>query len=231
MNLLLGVFGILALVILLTLLGCRSTSSRAKPVVERQYRLAQLREPGLLAEKWSDTRKYYAERLDELARSEPPKELAMGAMCYWMGEPPDRAEYICPECGERTLYAKRDSMEGDRRVDGAVMWDLGEGIAGCRRYTFEIKSISLELDESQFCSHCSPDVDYPVLGIVIHYRGEDKPHRVWGVKPADVRLISEFLAGKVRHRCGNDEEVPLLEYIGRLRELFGVKRKEFTEEK
>ncbi len=226
MNVLLGVFGILALVILLTLLGCRSTSSRAKPMVDRKDRLAQLREPGLPAGRWSETRKYYAEKLDELAKSEPPKELAWGAMCYWMGEPPDRAEYICPECGERTLYGKGGAEgDGDRKGDFHVMRDLDEGIAGCRRYAFEIKHISLELDESQFCGHCNPGVDYPVLGIVIHYRGEEKPHRVWGVTPADVRLVSEFLAGKIRHRCGNDEEVPLLEYVGRLRELFGVKRK------
>ena len=44
-------------------------------------------------------------RLGELAKSEPPKDLAPGAECYKTAGPPRREDYTCPTCGERTLYA------------------------------------------------------------------------------------------------------------------------------
>lgn len=44
-------------------------------------------------------------RLEELAKSAPPKDLSSGAMCYEMATPPERAEYVCPACGDKTLYA------------------------------------------------------------------------------------------------------------------------------
>jgi hypothetical protein len=44
-------------------------------------------------------------RLEELARSEPPRDLSPGAMCYSMMGPPAVAEYVCLLCGQKTLYA------------------------------------------------------------------------------------------------------------------------------
>jgi hypothetical protein len=50
-------------------------------------------------------------KLDELAEQPGPKDLKRGAMCYSIAPPPNREEYICPKCGERTLYAKSGGLE------------------------------------------------------------------------------------------------------------------------
>jgi hypothetical protein len=44
-------------------------------------------------------------RLEELARSEPPLDLSSGAMCYSVAAPSEVVEYLCPVCGQKTLYA------------------------------------------------------------------------------------------------------------------------------
>lgn len=70
------------------------------------------------------TRDEIRKRLEELAASAPPKDLSLGAMCYSMAEPPETAAYICPRCGERTLYGCRPSaasramewLRGSRRT-------------------------------------------------------------------------------------------------------------------
>jgi hypothetical protein len=162
-------------------------------------------------------------RLQKLAERPAPKELQPGAMCYEMAMPPTRHEYVCPTCGEKTLYAlAKDEGEADRRGDHSLIQTLGWELKGCRTVVKEIKGIDVELDESAFCRKCSPDVEKPTLELVVKYEGED-PHRVKSIRPEDLTLIKEFVEGKDVHDAGMRGQVPLKKSIKRLKVLLGVK--------
>jgi hypothetical protein len=92
-----------------------------------------------------------------------------------------------------------------------------------RRIAEDIKDFGVELDESQFCRKCSPEVKEPKLFLVVRYDGEAEPHRYEGVTLDDIQLVSEFLTGKDKHTGGQDAESPLKNYIERLEKLLGVK--------
>ncbi len=48
------------------------------------------------------------------------------------------------------------------------------------------------------------------------------PHRVAGVNADDLRLLSEFLSGKEKHKDDYDSETPIQNHMGRIRELLGI---------
>lgn len=157
------------------------------------------------------TREEIARRLKTLSASEPPKNLSMGAMCY---APriynPQKAEYVCPKCGAKTLYPER-------------MEQLIIDIPKCRRYVKEIRQIALQLDESQFCKKCSPSVKSPSLVLVVSYPGEKKTYRHAGVNSNDLLLIQEFLEGKAVHKGERDSETSLKSNMERIQLLLGIK--------
>ena len=161
--------------------------------------------------------------LQKLAASKPPEVNKMGAMCYEMSGPPETAQYVCPKCGEKTLY--KLGKDEDARKNYAVNNFIEYELDSCRRAAKSIKGINLTLDESQFCKKCSPDVKSPKLAIVINYEGEKEPHRVEGITCNDLQLIAEFLSGADVHVSDNDAETPLKNYTKRLSELLGVEVK------
>jgi predicted RNA-binding Zn-ribbon protein involved in translation (DUF1610 family) len=156
------------------------------------------------------TRANLQARLAELAQTEPPTELAPGAMCYEIAMPPERAEYICPTCGERTLYGQE--------LAGLIEWDL----ESCRRRAEAIEGMDVTLDESELCRSCSPETEEPTLAILIHYAGEPEPLRIDPVQPADLKLISEFLGGSLVHEGETGFETPLVDHMDRLAEVLGL---------
>ncbi len=155
-------------------------------------------------------------QLQKLANSEPPKTLAPGAMCYEMAMPPDRAEYTCLICSNKTLYAS--SPEERSLVPRFLTWDL----PACRRLAGQIKNIPVTLDEKSFCKHCTPQAEKRELCLVIDY-GNGIRHTVQGVTKDDLQLLVEFSEGSAVHNAGPGGERPLKEYLGRLEELLGVK--------
>ncbi|MBP7867258.1 MAG: hypothetical protein KA419_15075 [Acidobacteria bacterium] len=159
------------------------------------------------------TRAEIEARLRKLAESPPPKNLGMGAECYKMASPPARVEYVCPACGQRTLYAESEG------VPWAVMQAVRGGIEACRRQVGDIGGIRFTLDEHAFCRKCAPGVKEPALVLVFRLQGESGDRRVPNVTPEDLRLLREFLAGKDRHQGDNDAETPLLDHVDRLREI------------
>lgn len=163
------------------------------------------------------------ERLRTLAETPPPSKLAMGAMCYEPMAVPGRAEYVCPKCAKRTLYAVSEGHDDPdaRPADSSTVWLLEE-VAEARQRAKEIRGIDLRLDESEFCKACSPAAKEPRLSIVVHHPGAAAPHRFRGVNADDLRLIGEFMAGKTVHRLGNDAERPMKDYLMRLQKLLGV---------
>jgi hypothetical protein len=158
-------------------------------------------------------------RLRKLAAAPDPSNLKMGAMCYKVAMPPRRAEYVCPRCGTRTLYA--DSSAKKTLDPEFVKKDIVE----CRRRADLIKGLGLavSLDESEFCSKCRPSINNPELILVVHYGGKDGDWKVRRISANDMKLLEEFLEGKDRHTENNDGQTAMKSHIERLRELLGTK--------
>lgn len=157
-------------------------------------------------------------RLTRLASAPDPKNLKMGAMCYKVASPPRRAEYICPRCGTRTLYAE-DSAK--KTLDASF---VQKDIIECRRRAKAIAGLglALNLDESEFCSKCAPSVKNPELILVIHYGGREGDFRVRRISTDDMKLLEEFLEGKDRHAGDTDTETSMKSHLRRLKELLGT---------
>ena len=135
------------------------------------------------------------------------------AMCYESAAPPDRAEYVCPDCGERTVYTKQ--------MVSMVEWDL----SACRRVFGEFGERardSVKLDESQFCRHFRPEVEKPEL--VLTLTRADGQHHVAGIDEQRLRILGAFLAGRTFYTDEADAEIRLKKMLPALEKLLGVKR-------
>jgi len=162
--------------------------------------------------------------LKKLADSPTPKAQAMGAMCYDMAPPPRRADYVCPSCGERTLYDE-SKWSNDEWVQKGVARVVAEEIPGCRREIEDLRRVvgdAISLDESQFCRKCSPKVARPKLMLRVFFE-DGKPRDIENVSHSDLRILQEFLAGKQLTKGDNDSMLPLKDRLPRLQELLGVK--------
>jgi hypothetical protein len=140
-------------------------------------------------------------------------EPKMGAMCYKMAAPPERAEYVCPKCGEKTLYTKDAARE--------IEWELDS----CRREFLLLKSasaLSLALDESSYCSHCRPDAKKHALELVVTY-ADGASCTNSPITDVDLSILQGFLKGGLDFKTSNDSTVPLKKMLPRLRQLLGVK--------
>ena len=151
--------------------------------------------------------------LAKLEFTEPP-EVVMGAMCYAPMMMPSTAEYICPGCGEKTVY--------DSSFASFIDWEL----AGCRRMAETINSstdFNVTLDESLFCDFCSPETaETPVLLLkVINENGNEIENRITIV---DLRMLESFLQGNLYYSTFNDSQRPLQEYADRMRLLLGIEK-------
>lgn len=80
----------------------------------------------------------------------------------------------------------------------------------------------VELDESEFCKKCSPNITAPRINIII--RAEDEPHSriVKGIDYWDISLIEIFCNELSTIEKGYGATAPLTEYIERLEALLGV---------
>jgi ribosomal protein L37AE/L43A len=151
--------------------------------------------------------------LQRVAKVPPPTTTKIGAMCYKPANAPQRAEYACPKCGERTLYEDRAAT--------LVEWEVNR----CRREFAELKKVAdaaVVLDESQLCRQCCPEGKPPAIVLRLVF-DDGTQHVVEGVTANDVRLVREFLAGNLLHIESNDAETPLQQHLPRLKELLGEK--------
>jgi hypothetical protein len=162
------------------------------------------------------TKEEIRRRLEKISTCSPPRELKTGAMCYAPRLLPERVDYICPLCGQKTLYV---SSKGDNI---AQMEYIIESLPECRRLAKQAKGVVLHIDEKEFCRKCTPGGATHKLSLVVSYPGEKKEYRVSDVTVDDLRLINEFLEGKDRHRSSNDSESAMKDHLPRLRELLGI---------
>jgi hypothetical protein len=133
-------------------------------------------------------------------------------MCYDMAGPPQRAEYVCPTCGERTVYEKNQAQ--------LVEWEL----PSCRREFKKLRETAGEaviLDEGSFCRACSPEVEEGKLVLTLLFQ-DGQTKSVEQITAEDIRLLDEFLSGKRMHVEWNDGETPLKQYLPRLQKILGV---------
>lgn len=153
------------------------------------------------------------EKLEVLANSPAPDKLQPGAMCYKVAAPPNRVEYICPVCGERTLYTDSEARFVDREIPV------------CRSLADSISGIDLVLDEKSYCKKCSKESKEPELCIHIKFAGDTTETKVCNINSDDMQLLYEFTKGKFVHKDDYDNETPLKDYTKRLYELLGIKEK------
>ncbi|MFH0864670.1 MAG: hypothetical protein V1904_00640 [Bacteroidota bacterium] len=151
------------------------------------------------------------EKLEALANSPAPTELKQGAMCYAAMLERDSAEYVCPKCGERTLYTENKG------------WFVRRDLNVCRTLADSVPAINLTLDESQYCKKCSPDIESPQLCITYQLADDANKTHICGITPYDLKIMKEFMQGKDKHITDNDGEVALKDFLPRLQELFGIK--------
>lgn len=150
------------------------------------------------------------EKLEALANSPAPTELNPGAMCYAAMQERDSLEYICPKCGERTLYTE------------GLGWFVRRDLPLCRSLADSISAINIQLDESQYCKKCSPDIKTPQLCMTYKLADDENETHKCGISQYDLQIMKEFMQGKIKHKDSQDGETPLKDFLPRLQELFGI---------
>jgi hypothetical protein len=155
-----------------------------------------------------------AARLTALERKKAP-EPKMGAMCYDMAVNPARIEYVCPVCGEKTLYA-----EGPDWMVGVTVEETRRGFEKVRR----LNKLAMTLDERNLCKKCRPDAKTRDLALTIRY-SDGSSNTVTAVSANDFDLLEAFLKGRLVLKTFNEGVEPLKSHLPRLRELLDVKAK------
>ncbi|MDM7993328.1 MAG: hypothetical protein QUS11_08445 [Candidatus Fermentibacter sp.] len=148
--------------------------------------------------------------LEAVAR-EPEPEYVMGAMCYAAMPMPDITEYVCPVCGEKTVYRDADHA--------FLLWQIDTA----RSLVSEIQAagtLDVALDETGFCSFCSPDSVTPGLRLVVTY--EDGTTVTPSVDVEDIRMLAGLLTGQLYYETSNESQSPLRPNLERLGDLLGI---------
>jgi hypothetical protein len=160
------------------------------------------------------TRAELLAKMAELANKKVPDELSQGAMCYKVAAPPSRMEYVCPVCGEKTLY-----------TDDAGYF-LNRNLSECRSIANTLIEVNCKLDESQFCKHCTPDLkETPQLCITTQLKGEETVTKFCGVDREEMQILQEFFNGKVVHTGDTGYETPLKEELDEIARMLGIEIK------
>ncbi len=149
--------------------------------------------------------------LEELADKPVKKELNLGAMCYSPRPIPDSATYICPVCGEKTIYT----------------YSLAEFVQSelprCRELSRRFTKNLIHLDESQYCKKCTPNAaNPPKLCLDVQLEGQ-APVATCGVQSWDLTILIAFFEGKSICKTFNDGEVAMKDQLPRVRTLLGIK--------
>ena len=175
-------------------------------------------EAGITVEGMARASNAEIERMLERIETRPAPEMKMGAMCYDMCMPPPVTEYVCPVCGEKTLYPV---LEGDWSTPLNSLEDLrrmqaqSQGEAGKR-------GASVELDEKAYCRNCQPTAEAHPAAVLVVRLPDGRQTRTEDFTEDDLGLLRDFFAGKDVKVGAQDDEMPLKESLPRLRELLGM---------
>lgn len=158
------------------------------------------------------SREQIQEKLRILESSQLPPEPQIGAMCYAVAGHPSRAEYVCPKCGEKTLYSNNSAKFIARQLEA------------CRREFKMLQGmpeLSLTLDESSFCAHCKPEFRPHQLVLTVNY-ADGSSRTSTPISLDDLRILRSFMNGDALYETSSNGPRPLKNEIPRLRELLGV---------
>jgi len=165
------------------------------------------------------SRKQIDEKLKHLTRNPTPIEPFHGAMCYFVTPRLDKIhEYICPVCGEKTIYKWNNNPEKFNAADGV----LGFKLEACRKEIEKVNGINIKLDESEFCAHCKPNIKVPKLYLFVNIAGQRDTTKINEFYYIDIRLIHTFLNGELIYKDELNIVSPLLDKMDRLKELLGI---------
>ncbi|OGI23182.1 MAG: hypothetical protein A2287_04450 [Candidatus Melainabacteria bacterium RIFOXYA12_FULL_32_12] len=155
----------------------------------------------------------YANKLEQLPQNPNTWEEPVSAMCYDTAAPPDRDQYICPVCGEMTLYSSFFDIGGT---------DLSK-ISYYRSLIKKIKKLDVKLDESELCEKCSPNIETRKLYLLIKPKNHKNliPQRTSDITEEDINLLYEYSEGIKEHSTYYGK-FPIINYKDRLEELLGA---------
>ena len=175
-------------------------------------------EPGITVERMVQASNAEIERMLGEVEARPAPEQKMGAMCYEMVMPSPVTEYVCPACGEKTLYpvakdpwqTPLNHLEDLRRVQAEAQVEAAK------------RGAAVELDEKAYCRNCGPAVvDVPAAVLVVR-TPDGRQARTEVFTADDLRLLRDFFAGKDVKVGPQDDETPLKRSLPRLRNLMGL---------
>ncbi len=151
----------------------------------------------------------YNQKLEQLPPLEDILERPVGAMCYKVATPPPRVEYVCPICGEMTLYPEFTSVPIDN-------------IAYLRTLVKKITKIDVILDESQLCQKCNPNAEDRVVCLNVKTEKLPEGKRTCNIHEDDINLLYDYSEGHTTHTyiVGT---FPIKKFKSRLEELLGYK--------
>jgi len=152
----------------------------------------------------------YANKLEQLPNN-PDLYREPEGMCYSSPPPMERVEYICPVCGEKTVYHTSFSYDFDN-------------LQNYRDKVNRITKIDVKLDESQFCRKCTPKQSQREFRLLVKYNNAKKAHKTCGIAIDDINLLYEYSEGIKEHTTWYNKK-PLIEYRGRIEELLGAPAK------
>lgn len=157
--------------------------------------------------------------LQKIEKQKAPKPF-VSATCYVPPPVLKRAEYVCPACGQKTIYT---TPRNTRYVS--------ENVEAARREFPNLQKVSklkMELDESSFCKKCHPGTAEPQLVLKVTY-SDGTVHEEKGIWAWDLKVLNAFFKGDSTIFNSRDE-VPLNFYIPILRRTLGFEKPD-TEEK
>jgi len=159
--------------------------------------------------------------LAKLAKTPAPGILAIGADCYMMALPPERTEYVCPECGTKTLYS-----QSEQNAYCGALYSEKEYNAQCKK----LRSLgwNVKLDSTFLCSKCRKPDQPKQFFIEVTI---DKKTTRTKIQGDDLPKLIAFAEGKTVW-SGRFETGTYLKYeLPRLRELLGKPAKKPTTKK
>jgi hypothetical protein len=165
------------------------------------------------------SRRQIDEKLKHLTESPTPIEPFHGAMCYFVAPSLDKIhEYICPTCGEKTIYKRNKNPEKFEAVDEV----LGFKIEACRKEIEKVKGINIKMDESEFCAYCNPHIKVPKLCLFVNIAGQRDTTKIFEFNYIDIRLLHTFLDGELKYKNEINIESALIDKMDRIKELLGI---------
>lgn len=151
-------------------------------------------------------------RLQELSTLPGPDNTSMGAMCYDTAAVMMRSDYLCPVCGDKTIYNDYHTS------------DIEYSIPACRTIIKSISGLSLELDESSYCRKCSPDASDQFIRLIVHPENKDKPVISDRVTRFDLNLIKSYADLKKTGNGKADLKNFNVDSLSRIEELLGLEK-------